>query len=170
MSSDGDRRRESKSRSNEREEYEFNDALRAGRQVQSQALRRPDNIRPESIDVGVQFWVDPRMSEKSPREKEAFLRDKGLSHEEIREVRSRAEEEIMLRQPPPSMSNNNNSPTGVGRAMIQGQPVQYIPIPIPSQQGPAPPVPTLFSRAMGLFQTVLMGAGVLVAGNYAYQQ
>ena len=148
---------------------EFNDALRAGESVRRVAMRRPENIRPESVDVGIQFWVDERMSQKTPREKEAFLRDKGLSHEEIREVRRRAEEEMLLRQPPPSMSNSNNISSGIGRATIQGQQVQYIPIPIPSHQGPQIAPPTFFSRVMGILQTITMAAGMLVAGNFAYQ-
>ena len=154
----------------DRDDFEFNDALRAGRQVQAQSMRRPEAIRPEAVDTGAQFWNDQRMAEKTTREKEAFLRDKGLSSAEIREVRARAEEEMLMRQPPPP--SFDSTPTGVGRAMIQGQQVQYIPIPIPAPQGGgyAPPPPTMFSRFMGMVQTLALGAGMLVAGNYAYQQ
>jgi hypothetical protein len=169
------RRREQRDRddrqrdSRDVDDYEFSDALRAGRQVQSQSMRRPEAIRPESINIGVQFWNDQRMADKTVRDKETFLRDKGLSHEEIREVRARAEEEMLMRQPPSTPLNS--PPTGLGRATIQGQPVQYIPIPIPSNPaGSLAPPPTLVSRVMSAFQTLAVGAGVLVAGNYAYQQ
>ena len=121
------RRREQRDRddrqrdSRDVDDYEFSDALRAGRQVQSQSMRRPEAIRPESINIGVQFWNDQRMADKTVRDKETFLRDKGLSHEEIREVRARAEEEMLMRQPPSTPLNS--PPTGLGRATIQGQPV-----------------------------------------------
>ena len=151
------------------DDYEFSDALRAGRAVQNQSMRRPESIRESVLPSGINFWNDPRVSDKTDRDKESFLRDKGLSEEEIREVRLRAEEEISRRQPPPP--SLNNAPNGIGRATIQGQAVQYIPIPIPSNpSGPMIAPPTFFSRMMGVFQTLAVGAGVLVAGNYAYNQ
>ena len=121
------------------------------------------------METSVQFWTDPRMSDKTVQSKEQFLEQKGLTRREIDEVRKRAR----LANPPPMPPNPafpGDTGNGAGRANISGANIQYIPIPIPTAPGQNMSAPTFLQRIGGWLQVIGTGMAAVAGASYVYHQ
>ena len=58
---------------------QFQRAIRAAQDAQEQARDASAGLREDIVETSVQFWTDPRMSDKTVQSKEQFLEQKGLT-------------------------------------------------------------------------------------------
>ena len=145
---------------------QFQRAIRAAQDAQEQSRNASAGLREDLIETSVQFWNDPRMSDKTPESKEQFLEQKGLTRREIAEVRKRAR----VANPPPLPPNPGFAGGDAGRANIGGANIQYIPIPIPAAPGLAQAPPTFLQRVGGWVQMLGTGMAAIAGASYVYHQ
>ena len=148
---------------------QFQRAIRAAQDAQEQARDASAGLREDIVETSVQFWTDPRMSDKTVQSKEQFLEQKGLTRREIDEVRKRAR----LANPPPMPPNPafpGDTGNGAGRANISGANIQYIPIPIPTAPGQNMSAPTFLQRIGGWLQVIGTGMAAVAGASYVYHQ
>ena len=151
------------------------------------------SLREDMVENGVAFWKHDRVKDTPFNERISFLRQKGLTQEEIDEVKRRSIESEqpgadpgMYRQPPPqqnySNNNNNYSNQGGGGGYNNGggggynnnnnnnMPPPQMPYPPIQYVSPPPRSVGFFERIYNMLAPIVTIGALGYGGLYLYQR